>query len=164
MSVASAGAPGRITVIRIIGRKFAGNAFSGDGARLYGGRWNIIGTSMVYTAGSISLAILEWRAHLAQWPAPAVSVIEVGLDESLIWIPSRLPSNWNRVPAPAAAAEFGDEWIKSGRSVAMRIPSAVVPQEWNYLLNPAHPHFSKLAIGKPRAIKPDARLGPLAGR
>jgi len=161
MSGVHAGAPKRISAIRIVTRKFAGSAFSGDGARLYGGRWNSIGTSMVYTAGSLSLAILEWRVHLAQWPAPAVSVIEVGIEDSLIWIPSRLPQGWKQVPAVRATATFGDDWIKSARSVVMRVPSAVVPGEWNYLLNPAHSDFPKLAIGKARALKPDPRLGPI---
>ncbi len=108
MSAVPVGAPKRISAIRIVTRKFASSAFSGDGARLFGGRWNSIGTSMVYTASSLSLAILEWRVHLAQWPAPAASVIEVEIDESLIWIPPKVPSGWKRVPAIRSTAAFGD--------------------------------------------------------
>lgn len=162
MSAVPAGAPRRISVIRIVTRKFARSAFSGDGARLYGGRWNSIGTSMVYLAGSLSLAILEWRVHLAQWPAPAASVIDVEVEESLIWITPRLPPSWKRMPATRATAAFGDEWIQSARSAVMRVPSAVVPEEWNYLVNPAHPDFPKLVIGRPRNLKPDPRLGPIS--
>ncbi len=153
--------PGRISAIRIVARKFATSAFSGNGARLYGGRWNSPGTSMVYTAGSLSLAILEWRVHLAQWPAPAMSVIVADIDQSLIWIPPRLPAHWKQMPAPRAAAAFGDDWINSNRSAVMRVPSAVVPNEWNYLVNPAHPAFSKLSLGKAHILKSDPRLGPL---
>ena len=116
---------------------------------------------MVYLAGSLSLAILEWRVHLAQWPAPPVSVIDVEVEESLIWIPPRLPPGWKRMPATRATAAFGDEWVQSARSAVMRVPSAVVPEEWNYLLNPAHPDFPKLVIGRPRTLKPDPRLGPI---
>ena len=118
---------------------------------------------MIYTAGSLSLAILEWRVHLAQWPAPAASVMEVEIDAGLIWIPPKSPPSWKRMPATRTTAAFGDQWIKSARSAVMRVPSAVVPEEWNYLLNPAHPDFSKLAIGRPRTLKPDPRLGPIGG-
>ena len=153
--------PSRIRVFRITKRKVVKSAFSGSGARLYGGRWSSIGTSMVYTAGSLSLAVLEWRVHLAQWPPPPLVVIEFEFDESLIWIPATPPSGWNRFPAPPSAAAFGDEWINSARSVVLRVPSAVVSEEWNYLLNPAHPDFGALMIGKPRLFRPDTRLAPI---
>ena len=71
------------------------------------------------------------------------------IEGSLIWIPARLPPGWRQLPATRGTAIFGDEWINSARSVGMRVPSAVVPGEWNYLLNPAHPDFSKLIIGGP---------------
>jgi RES domain-containing protein len=115
---------------------------------------------LVYSAGSISLALLEWRVHLAQWPPPPLVVIPVGIDLGLVWCPTRLPSRWKEYPLPRATAGFGDAWIKSHRSAVMRVPSVVVPSEWNYLLNPNHPDFSKLIIGKPRLLKPDPRLGP----
>ena len=116
---------------------------------------------MVYTAGSVSLAILEWRAHLAQWPPPAATIVEVELESSLIWMPSHLPPNWHRTPALKSAATLGDDWIKSARSVVMRVPSAIVQSEFLYLLNPAHKHFAKLAIGKAQPLKLDSRLGPI---
>ena len=155
------GAVARVVAFRIVKRKFAASAFSGIGARQYGGRWNSAGISMVYTAGSIALAMLEWRAHLAQWPGPSVCLIDVSMDESLIWTPTRLPNGWKTTPAPPSVTAFGDAWIGSQRSAVMRVPSAIVNQEWNYLLNPAHPEFFKLHIGKPRKIKLDPRLGPL---
>src|SRR5437016_5075493 len=100
----SAGAAGQkaatsISSFRIVKRRFVRSAFSGEGARLCGGRWNSIGTSMVYTAGSLSLAILEWRVHLAQWPPPPLVVIEVRFDESLVWSPAKLPAGWKGFPA-----------------------------------------------------------------
>lgn len=151
----------RLTGFRVLKRKFLSSAFSGLGARLYGGRWNSIGTPMVYTAGSLSLAVLEWRVHLAQWPPPPLLVIEVQFDESLVWTPAKLPSGWRRFPAPRSVAIFGDNWVRSQRSAVMRVPSAVVPQEWNFLLNPAHPDVEKLVTGKPRVFRPDIRLGPM---
>src|SRR5438034_4686283 len=147
-----------VTAFRIVKRKFAANAFSGEGARRYGGRWNSIGTPMVYTAGSLSLAVLEWRVHLAQWPTPPLISIEVTFDESFLWIPRKLPAGWDRIPAPRTTAAFGDQWVRLQRSVAMRVPSAVVPQEFNYLLNPVHPEFGRLTVGKPQLFYPDPRL------
>lgn len=151
----------RIAAFRIVKRKFAASAFTGLGARQYGGRWNSAGTGMIYTAGSIALAVLEWRAHLAQWPPPDVCVMEVELDESFIWTPAKLPQGWKLIPAPPVVAAFGDAWINSRRSAVMRVPSAIVNQEWNYLLNPGHPDFLKLKIGKPQLFKLDPRLGPM---
>jgi RES domain-containing protein len=149
----------RISSFRIVKRKFVRTAFSGLGARLYGGRWNSVGTSMIYTAGSLSLAILEWRVHLAQWPPPPLVVIEVEFDEALVWTPARLPQQWKRFPPPRSVAALGDNWIKMQRSAVMRVPSAVVSREWNYLLNPNHRDFSKVIIGRPREFHPDERLG-----
>lgn len=150
-----------LSAFRIVKRKFAHGAFSGTGARLYGGRWNSIGTPMVYTAGSLSLAVLEWRVHLAQWPPPPLLIVQVQFEESLVWAPARFPAGWDRFPALPSVAAFGDRWINSLRSVILRVPSAVVPGEWNYLLNPKHPEFGKLLIGRPRLFRPDRRLAPL---
>ena len=151
-----------ITAFRIVKRKLAGSAFSGAGARLFGGRWNSVGSPMIYTAGSISLALLEWRVHLTQWPPPPMVVIPSEIDPGLVWRPARLPSRWKDYPPPRATAGFGDAWVKSNRSAVMRVPSVVVPTEWNYLLNPNHPDFSKLVPGKARLLNPDPRLGPTA--
>jgi RES domain-containing protein len=117
---------------------------------------------MVYTAGSLSLALLEWRVHLAQWPPPPMVVIPVEIDPELVWFPARLPARWKAYPSPGATAILGDNWVKSGRSAVMRVPSVVVPSEWDYLLNPNHPDFPKLSLGRPRLVKMDARLGPIA--
>jgi RES domain-containing protein len=151
----------RSVAFRIVKRQFAGRAFSGVGARLFGGRWNSNGTPVVYAAGSLSLALLEWRVHLGQWPPPEVVVIPIEFDHRLVWVPARLPAGWKQYPAPRATAAFGDAWVKSRRSVVMRLPSVIVPSEWNYVINPNHPDFSKLVIGRPQRLKPDPRLGPI---
>src|SRR5580658_1617758 len=143
-------------------RKFVGSAFSGEGARRYGGRWNSTGVAVVYTSSAISLAILEWRAHLSQWPAPPSVIIELEFDASLVWSPAKLPANWKRWPSPKANAAVGDHWARSGRSAVLKLPSAIVPTEFNYLLNPAHPDFGKISLGRPQVFKADPRLGPLA--
>lgn len=147
---------------RIVKRKFVGNAFSGDGAKVYGGRWNSPGVSVVYTSGSIALAVLEWRAHLTQWPPPPVMIIEVQFDPALVLTVAKLPRTWKQHPAPKANAGVGDNWVAAGKSAILKLPSAVVPEEFNYLLNPAHPDFTKIIRGKPHLLKIDLRLGSLA--
>lgn len=117
---------------------------------------------MVYTSSTIALAVLEWRAHLTQWPAPPVLLIEVAFSPALITSPARLPHNWKQFPAPKANASVGDNWAKSGKSAILKIPSAIVPDEFNYLINPLHPEFGKILRGRARPLKVDPRLGPLA--
>ena len=167
MSRATSGASvtARIQAYRILKRKFVRTAFSGEGARRYGGRWNSPGVSVVYTSGTIALAILEWRCHLTQWPTPPAVLIEIEFEASLIWSPPKLPAHWRRYPSTKENTAVGDNWVKSGRSAVLRLPSALVPtdhEEYNYVLNPAHPDFKLIKIGKPQLFKPDPRLGPLA--
>ena len=146
----SASGTQRVNAYRLVKRKFVKTAFSGAGARLYGGRWNSVGVSIVYTSSTIALALLEWRAHLAQWPAPPVYIFEIQFDSCLILSPTRFPKGWMRTPAPRTNAAIGDKWAKSGKSAILKLPSAIVPSEYNYLINPNHPDFSKIRIGKPR--------------
>lgn len=152
----------RIHAYRILKRKFVGSAFSGEGARWYGGRWNSPGVAVVYTSSALSLAMLEWRVHLTQLPPPSSVIIEIEFDASLIWSPTKLPASWPRWPCPKSNAAVGDNRVRSGRSAVLKLPSAVVPKEFNYLLNPAHPDFGKISIGKPQVFNADPRLGPLA--
>ena len=151
-----------VTAYRIVKREFVARAFSGEGARLYGGRWNSPGVSIVYTSSSISLAILEWRAHLSQWPAPPVMIIEIQFPLSVIWTPSRLPRDWAQTPAPKSTAALGNHWVKSGKSSVLKLSSAIIPKEFNYLLNPAHPQFGMITRGRARLFEVDPRLGALA--
>jgi len=163
-SAAPGGMPSRIRAYRILKKTFVATAFSGEGARLFGGRWNSPGVAVVYTAGVVSLGILEWRVNLTQWPAPPHVLIEIEFDPSLVWRPPKLPAYWQRYPSSKANAAVGDSWVRSGRSAVLKLPSALVPAghiEYNYLLNPAHPDFGKIKIGKPSVFKPDPRIGPL---
>ena len=117
---------------------------------------------MIYTSSTIALALLEWRAHLTQWPAPPVMIIEIQFSPALVLTPAKLPHNWKQLPAPKANAAVGDNWVKSAKSAILKLPSAIVPEEFNYLINPLHSHFGRIIRGKPRLLKVDPRLGPLA--
>jgi len=151
-----------VTVWRICRAKYAADAFSGGGGLRYGARWHCKGTRIVYTAGSLSLAALEYFVNLAAGPIteplaaiPAeipdsVHVVSVGREE--------LPENWREHPIPAQTRRVGTEWVEKGQSAVLAVPSVVIPSERNYLLNPAHAEFGKIRVGKPERFGFDSRM------
>lgn len=149
------------TATRIVKARHAASAFDGEGARVEGGRWNSPGARVVYTSQSAALAALEILVHLGRGSALATYVlIECTFDESLVsrLDRTRLPENWRSHPAPPELQLIGDEWIKSGRSAVLEVPSAVIETDSNYLLSPQHPDFSRIRIGDPRPFDFDLRL------
>ena len=151
-----------ISVWRITKRKHAKTAFTGEGARLYGGRWNSPGRPIVYTADSRALALAEIVVHLESAAVLETYVVfRVEIEESLIanLEPSSLPRNWRAEPIPKRVTNLGDTWLASGATAVLRVPSAIVAGEFNYLLNPAHPDFTKLEIHAPESFRIDKRFG-----
>lgn len=146
---------------RIVKTKYQAQAFDGEGARLYGGRWSSPGHRAIYTSGSIALATLEMLVHL---PASAIlsayTLFPLELPDNLIeeLDMGMLPRDWRKSPAPAKLQTLGDAWLGSGKSLALKVPSAIVPLESNYVLNPAHPAFKKVKIGAPLPYPFDPRL------
>ncbi len=134
----------------------------GNGARLYGGRWNSIGRPAVYVAGSESLAILEILVHLKNTKvldSYVLFTLELDEEDALLLNNEDLPSNWKEEPAPLETAEIGDQWLSSNNSLALAVPSVVVPRELNYILNINHPNFDKLIkTMKRHEISIDTRL------
>lgn len=150
-----------ITAWRIVKAKYAAGAFSGEGARRFGGRWNSRGTAMVYAASSQALAILEMLVHLeADALLKHYRLIPVEFPRSLVQVidPRSLPSNWKRRPAPESVRGVGDDWVASAKSLILQVPSVIVPAESNYLINIAHPDIHKLRIGTPQPFRFDRRL------
>jgi len=150
-----------ITAWRIVKQKQTRVAFTGEGARRYGGRWNSKGVSVLYVAQSQSLAALEMLVHLGSGELlNYYSAISVSFDEHLVLDvdSASLPKNWKAYPAPKRLQKIGDVWVSAAKSVVLRIPSVIVPSENNFLLNPAHPDFDKLAIGEPLRFRFDPRL------
>ena len=125
---------------------------SGEGARLYGGRWNAPGRRVVYTAESLALAALEVRVHLDLPPelAPLDYVsMKVAVPDSQI----------DRIPAdPGDPASIGDEWLRSQRSLALRVPSFAIADSWNVLINPEHPAAASLGVDEIKPFTLDPRL------
>jgi len=146
---------------RICAAKYSAEPLSGVGAYLYGGRWNSAGVHMAYAATSRALAILEIRVHTSARTAPEDHVIvpiQIPDDGVAELDPSTLPAGWRRYPAPASLAAFGDSWARSMESVALLVPSAVVPEEWNLLVNPKHPRMDEVRTGEPVPLRYDPRL------
>jgi RES domain-containing protein len=144
---------------RIVKKKHAATAFTGEGAAKAGGRWNSRGVLVVYTSGTRSLATLENLVHLNPPLIFKYVAIAVKFDDALVEVyPVRnLPADWRTEPPPPSTKAVGDAWVKAARSAVLALPS-VISGETNYLLNPAHPDFKKIIIGKPDPFVFDPRL------
>ena len=135
---------------------------TGTGARLYGGRWNDRGTPVIYTSESRALAALEYLVHtpLALIPDD-LALMELGVpdDAEITEVDAvKLPPDWRTYPPTGATVVIGEGWAHSGETLLLKVPSAVVTGEFNYLINPAHPGFSRIVPGKPEPFGFDARL------
>lgn len=160
-AVAASQTPPDRRVWRISKARYAQAAFTGEGARLFSGRWNPAGVRMVYTSSSLALAALELFVHLDPTTAPddlvavaaeipaALKIEKIALKE--------LPGNWRELDHPALQA-IGAQWASEKRSVALEVPSAVIQDEWNLLLNPEHPEFAKVVLASPQPFHFDSRM------
>ncbi len=149
------------TCWRIVKPAHAATAFDGEGARLYGGRWNSPGTAVVYTAQSESLAALELLVQLqASHLLMSYSSISADFETSLVEVidPAVLPAEWKEYPAPLALQQIGDQWAAERRSVVLQVPSVIVLSELNFVLNPRHPDFARVTIGRSALFRFDPRL------
>jgi RES domain-containing protein len=149
-----------LTVWRLVTARLAGSAFLGEGARLYGGRWNRKGIPVVYSAGSQSLAMLEMlvqdeplRARYVMISAripKAIKIRRIRVEE--------LPGDWRDAQAREQLQAIGTQWAKQRSTAVLAVPSVVIPAETNYLLNPLHPEFAKIGVGEPQDFVTDLRL------
>lgn len=150
-----------VTIWRLHARHLSKTALSGEGASRYGFRWNLPGTRVIYCAESRALAAMESLVHVqavedlaaVRWQLTAIV-----LPNAWIGRPSRYPARWDIYPYAQSTQRFGSDWARSLSSVALRVPSAVVDGEFNYVLNPEHPDFIKLDILPAVPFQFDARL------
>ena len=141
-------------------------AFSGTGARLYGGRWNSIGIEVVYASEHRSLSVLEVLVHIEDDELGSGTVVHpyliypLSFDEALLeeLSGSSLPSDWASHPPVRSTQHIGDDWVSRASSPVLSVPSVVVPEERNFVLNPNHERFSEIVIGAPVPCKIDPRL------
>jgi RES domain-containing protein len=146
---------------RIVRRRFASEAATGEGARLFGGRWNSRGVRVVYASTSLALAAIETFVHIepSLLPDDLVSIegeipqgIKIGKAEL-----KALPSNWHPTEIDSLH-RFGEHWIRNAETAALLVPSAAIRGEWNVLLNPVHPEFGRIKFRKPQPFQFDARM------
>jgi RES domain-containing protein len=150
-----------ITAWRIVQRRHLAAAFTGDGARVNPGRWNELGTPVVYTTCSLSLAAMEMLVHLGSTELLGnYAAIPVTFDERLCrqLHLSLLPADWDSYPAPSSTHAIGASWIAEASSAVLAVPSAVVQVETVFLLNPRHCDFARIRIDDPKCFRFDARL------
>jgi RES domain-containing protein len=151
-----------VVIWRLSKVKYATTAFDGEGARRAGGRWNSKGTAIVYCSATLSLTALETLVHMdvEDFGMSRVAIrVEVPDDIAMDRIEAtELASDWKDTPAPSSLAAIGDQWAAEGKTLLLLVPSAVVPQENNILLNPRHADFAKIQISLPEPFSLDARL------
>ena len=146
-----------VSAWRVVKTKYRKTAFDGEGARKHGGRWNSPGKRMIYTSGSVPLALLEMLVHIDSSLLRKYVAIPVSFEDSLVSMLdfSKLPDDWKSYPGPFELKNIGDEWLDSLSKPVLKTPSVIVPQEWNYLLNLEHPDFSKITISISDTISMD---------
>lgn len=151
-----------IRIWRLCRAAHAQAPLSGEGARIYGGRWNAKGTRMVYCAGSLSLACMEVLVHLDLRRLPRdYQAIAIDLPDDVprkILATPELPPDWNQVPGPESLKQLGSAWAATGSEAVLVVPSAVIPFEFNYLVNPGHVDAGRLTVLPAIPFPSDDRL------
>lgn len=146
---------------RICRRLYAAEGATGEGARLYGGRWNSRGVRVVYASTSLALAAVETFVNLEPNLRPADLVSIEGEIPTSVKIErldaSALPAGW-RETRDETLRRFGDVWIRAGRTAALLVPSAAIRGEWNLLLNPRHADFGQIRFLDPQPFEFDLRM------
>lgn len=155
----------RVEAFRIYKSRYASAAITGEGAKKFGGRWNHEGAAVLYCSASLALAQLETLVHLeGAMPPGGFEFLKMEFPASCIG--KRIGAkeleeygiDWRAYPSHALLREIGTEWLESGTSLAMQVPSAVSPSDSNFLLNPAHPDFHRVVFGTSAPVEWDTRL------
>ncbi len=151
-----------VTVYRLTKLRHQNQIFSGLGGLYADGRWTLRGHPVIYTSASISLAVLEYTLNYRRhgWVPASVLGRAVIPDEVRIEVvsPTDLPRNWSAADSPPQLRAIGQRWLDAGAAAVLKVPSAVIVEEWNYVLNPQHPDFTKLILQKPKRFQVDRRL------
>lgn len=151
-------------VWRITNAANAARALSGEGAFRYPGRWNMFGTPMIYTAGTSALAVLEYVAHVPRSvPRPAqIVLLKIELPDASVeeLTEAKIPADWDAIPAPMSTQTLGTEWAQSLRSVALVVPTVLLPRggDANVLINPLHEGMARVRVTDDVAFDLDSRV------
>jgi RES domain-containing protein len=146
-----------------IARQIHGDTtLEGIGGLLVAGRWHRRGHPILYTSSSAALAALELLVHVEPLQAPddlRLQGLELPVDLAIEALDlTQLPDNWQSLPAPESTQSIGSAWLERKSSVALRVPSIIVPMESNVLLNPRHPKMARVRISSNEAFRFDSRL------
>jgi RES domain-containing protein len=146
-------------VYRLQNTRYA-HELSGEGARLHGGRWNHIGIPCVYAAESRALAVLEFSVNVnIERILRNLSMTSIEIPDDIHQVSiSHLPGDWNHYPAPPSTKEFGSHLLNSAQHLIIKIPSSVIPDEYNYLINPRHPGSNLCQIKEVKDFVYDIRI------
>lgn len=149
-----------VEAYRLVAPKWAASALSGEGARLYGGRWNSPGRAMVYLSTSRALAALELLVHLTTPLSRRIprTLVTVQVPRDLISGPLWKEEGWQDIPPGGASTDQGDDWLAAAPTAGVLVPSALIPEEHNLLLNPSHPDFAQVKISATSSFSFDPRL------
>jgi RES domain-containing protein len=147
-------------VYRISKTKYA-NSFNGEGARIYGGRWNPVGIPCIYTSENRALALLEYSVNVSLADIPkslSMTTFEIP-NSSWIDCPEKeLPANWRQAPIPAETMHYGGALLTANKHLVLKIPSTLLPKEFNYIINPLHPDLPLIRIIEVEDIIYDMRI------
>ena len=145
-----------------IAKKDVVKDLTGTGAKLYGGRWNHRGTAVIYTSGTRALATVEFLVHVSLSNAPrGLLIATIEIPDNIVpeEVPrASLPRAWRDYPSPREVADLGSQWVKSAKSLLLRVPSAVVEQEYNILINPLHSDMARVVLQRIDAFEFDKRF------
>lgn len=147
-------------VFRIGRSKYAGD-LSGEGAKLFGGRWNHKSVPCIYTSESRALALLEYTVNINIDDIPralSITTFEFSLSEIKIIERADLPGDWREAPAPSSTKDFGTAFLRNLTNAVLKIPSSVMGEEYNYLLNPLHPESKHFKIVEIKDFVYDVRI------
>jgi RES domain-containing protein len=153
-------------VYRLLNKKYAKDPSdmlaAAEGARLHGGRWSHKGTAVIYACSHVSLAVLELLVHSAVLPKNMVLIAYDVPDAPPAgdWPHASLPTHWATYPFTASTQDLGTQWARDRSELARKVPSAVVPAETNWLLNPLHPGISSVKASLLGPFPFDPRLRP----
>lgn len=151
-----------LTVFRLGKHAYRTQLFSGQGGLFASGRWTPRGKPVVYTSASISLAVLEYTVNYRRrgWvPATVLGRATIPSSVRVQTVSAKdLPTNWYAADAPVELQKIGGDWLERGETAMLKVPSAIVVEEWNYLLNPLHADFGKLTLDAPKPFSFDRRV------
>ncbi len=149
-----------MNVYHVGSQKYA-SQLTGEGAKLHGGRWNTIGSACIYTSESIALCVLEFAANVSvdlMPPSLAITVLFIPEQSWKEFSGKELPANWQHTPAPTETTLFGSAFLNNAKYLVLKVPSAIIPLEYNYIINPLHADFKKVKLKEVHPFTFDSRI------